>query len=262
MEFNLIMIFVLICYLLILSTGLFLFYRMLKTRLYNLFGLAMFFILFTLQYFIQQVSYLFYAIISEIALIFLIYFVKCTFYKEKRIAFPIILISLLILKLIDLILRLIFQFTVPESDMILISEIPFYYALAITVSLQIIISISWLSYASLNVYNRIKVQNIEPWVKKRYIIIGISSIFFGLNGFILPFIPIGAGFENPFFTTLVAITIFIFTFGNLIAWIMPKKLREYFNRNYVPITEDFLSESELMEKIKSQLAGGGINGNN
>jgi len=261
MEFNFIMIFVLICYLIILSTGIYLFYRMLKTRLYNLLGLVMFFILFSLQFFIQQISYLLYAIIAEVSLLFLIDFVKCTFYKEKRNAFPIILVSLLILKFIDLVLRIIFQFTVPESHTISISEIPFYYALAITVSLQIIISISWLSYASLNVYNRLKLQNIEPWIKKRYLIIGISSIFFGLNGFILPFIPIGAGFENPFFTTLVSITIFVFTFGNLTAWIMPNKLKKYFNRNYKYITEEILSESELIEKVKSQLAGGDIDGN-
>ncbi|MFX0058073.1 MAG: hypothetical protein ACFE8J_07210 [Candidatus Heimdallarchaeota archaeon] len=262
MEFNLIMIFVLICYLILLLTGVFLLYRMLKTRLYNLTGLVMFFIIFPLQYFIQQLSYLFYAVIAEVALIFLVLFVKDTFYKQKKSIFPIVLISLLILKIIDFIIRIQFQFTVPESDSLLISEILFYYVLAIVVSVQIIISLSWLSYASLNVYNRLKKQNIEPWIKKRYIIIGFSSIFFGLNGFILPFIPIGTGFENLFFTTFVAITIFIFTFGNLIAWVMPNKLKKFFSRNYKPIEEEVLSERELMEKIKLQVARGDRNGDN
>jgi hypothetical protein len=140
--------------------------------------------------------------------------------------------------------------------MILISEIPFYYLLAFTVSLQIIISISWLSYLSLKVYNRLKKQNIEPWIKKRYLILGISSIFFTLNGFIILFVPIGVGFENLFFTILVASTVFLFSFGNLIAWIMPNKIKKYFNRKYKSVKDEALSENALMEKIKSELAGG------
>jgi len=183
-------------------------------------------------------------------------FVRNTFYKEIKSSFLLIIAVLLLLKFFDLIIRLVYGFTVPETNLIPPSEIPYYYGLTITISLQIIISISWLAYASLNMYNEIKNKEIEPWVKKRYAIIGFSSIFFGLNGFILPFIPIGAGYNNLFFTILVAITVFIFTFGSLIGWVMPRKLKKYFNRNYKTITDESLSEEELMSKIKSQLAGG------
>lgn len=124
--------------------------------------------------------------------------------------------------------------------------------------LEITIPTIWLAYNSLKVYRRLKNLDIEPWVKKRYLLIAIASLIFAASAIASFFMPLEGGFEatHPVVSIFVASSFIIFSFGNLIAWIMPKKLKEYYNRNYkVPISED-LSEKDLLDKIKSQLSKG------
>jgi len=56
---------------------------------------------------------------------------------------------------------------------------------------------------------------------------------------------------------LIAFMTLIFSVGNLIGWIMPRKLKNYFNRNYKPIEEETFSEIELMKIIRKELSKGG-----
>lgn len=258
MFVELIYLFVLLCYGLILFTGVFLIIRMIKTQLKNLIGLAMFFLLFGTQFFLGFFNIIIiYAIISETALIFLLFFIRSTFHKESKRFFPIAVLLLIILKIVATVLRILYEFKIPPTSPLDSSVVPFYYLLVLTVSIQLIFSFSWLAYAELSMYWRIKTSNIEPWVKIRYLILGFSSTFFILNGFILPFVPIVGDYENLPFTILIAITIYIFSIGNLIGWVMPKRLKAYFNRNYKPTSEEEISEKELLDKISSQLKGGG-----
>ena len=250
MFMELIYIFVMLCYVLILFTGTFLFIRMVKTHLKNLFGLAMFFLLFGTQFFLGFFNIIIiYAIVSEIALIFLLFFIRSTFHKESKIFFPLAVLLLIILKIVATVLRILYEFKIPPTSPLDPSIIPFYYLLVLTVSTQLIISFSWLAYAELSMYRRIKSSNIEPWVRKRYLILGLSSTFFILNGLVLPLVPIVGDYENLPFTILIAITIYVFSIGNLIGWVMPKRLKDYFNRNYKPTSEDDISEKDLLDKI-------------
>ena len=100
-------------------------------------------------------------------------------------SFLIVLIITMILNIIDTTLRLLFSFKIPPTSPINPLEIPYYYLLVATVSIQLTISLFWLSYAELSMFKRIKKYDLEPWVKKRYLILGSSSAFFLLNGFIL-----------------------------------------------------------------------------
>ena len=54
----------------------------------------------------------------------------------------------------------------------------------------------------------------------------------------------------------------IFSFGNLIAWVMPSAFKKYFNRAYQQKEEEILSEKELKEIINNKASGGHKNGNN
>jgi hypothetical protein len=260
---ELISLFVVSCYVVIIVTGIFLFIRMNKTQLNNLFGLAMFFIMFGAQFFLGLFNLLvLYAIISESALIFLLIFVKSTFYKESKILFTVTLIFITILKIASTVLRLLFQFKIPPTSTIPQGQIPFYYLLVWIVAVQIIISQFWVSYAELSTYLRIKKYNIEPWIKRRYQILGISSAFFISNGILLPLLPLENAYDNIFFIVSVAITIFIFSFGNLIGWIMPKWLKNIFNKNYSITLEKDTTEKELIDNLNRELKGRGLNGDN
>ena len=97
--------------LLLFLTGAFLLIRMLQTRLYNLFGLVMFFILYPTQllfsiYFDTFIS----LIIVNTYYSFLALFVKNTFYKEQKSYFLYILIIVIALRIYEFTTRLIFQF--------------------------------------------------------------------------------------------------------------------------------------------------------
>jgi hypothetical protein len=130
-----------------------------------------------------------------------------------------------------------------------------------------IISISsfWLSFASLSAYYKIKKSEISPWVKKRYLIVGISSIFLAAQSFPIILFPYRASFESPLMATITILIVFlniIFAILSLIAWVMPKKLKDYFNRNFTKFEDEKISEEQLLERIKSQISKGGFNGNN
>ena len=86
--------------------------------------------------------------------------------------------------------------------------------------------------------------------------IGYSSLAFAINGILLFFIPLEEGYSNLFITIPIAITIILFSIGNLIGWIMPQKLKDFFNRNYKVPTDDSLSEKDLIDKIKGELLEG------
>ena len=262
MAIEIIFIFVLLCYLVLLLIGIFIFYRMLKTRLFNLFGLAMFFIAYPLTFFSQFISpNLIYPIVAESSLIFILIFVEETFYKGLKSPFLFLLLMIIILNIIDSAFRFQFGFKIPLTFSISSELVIPYYSFAFIVSSQITITMVWFLYSAFKSYRVINKLEIEPWIKKRYLIILASCFCFALNGVLVLVIPIEGGYENLIITYTVATTIITFSFGNLIGWLMPQKLKNYFNKDFIKIREEILSESELLEKIKSELRGGELHGN-
>jgi hypothetical protein len=149
-------------------------------------------------------------------------------------------------------------FSIPMSTEITENQILFYYIYLSITSINLIISELWLAYSALNYYKKIKYQSIEPWIKRRYQIIGYSALILSIEAVAYLFIPWSAeGLYNPqilFVAIIVSIVTVVFSFGNVIGWIMPQNLKIYFNKNYNPITEQPLDEQELLDKIKSELA--------
>lgn len=234
---------------------------MLKTKLFNLFGLAMFFIGYPLTFFSQFISpNLIYPIIAESSLIFLLIFIEETFYKGLKSPFFLLLLITIALNIIDSIFRFLFGFKIPLTSPISSELIIPYYIFAIIISFQITITMVWFLCSTLKSYRVINNFEIEPWIKKRYLIILISCFCFALNGILVLVIPIEGGYENLFITYTVAATLILFSFGNLIGWLMPQRLKNYFNKNYTKIEEESLSEKDLLQKIKSELKRGNNNG--
>jgi hypothetical protein len=258
-------IIIIVCLVAIFLTGIFLFIRMNKTDLYNLFGLAAFFIVYGIQL-LGEFSFpiIVNAVLAQMCIIFLLFFIKNTFYKESLRGFPLIILIFVLLKAIDFFLRLEYNFQIPQETDLTKSEIQIYYIFVTIAFLEVAPTLTWLSYSSFNVYYNLKRYEIEPWVKIRYLLIGFSSLMLALSNISSFFLPYQGGYEsvNPIHIVFIAISFIIFSFGNLIAWLMPKKLKIYFNRNYKPKVQEDLSENELMEKIKSQLSEEIISGDN
>ena len=52
---------------------------------------------------------------------------------------------------------------------------------------------------------------------------------------------------------LITIDTTIFSIANLFAWVMPKKLKTFFNRHYQGVIEEDLTEDEIMNKVREDL---------
>lgn len=257
---NVLPVILMICVFVILFTGVFLFYRMIKTRLFNLFGLAMFFILYGIQFLGDFLfPFIFNAFFSQLCLLFLIIFIINTFYKDsKSFLPPIVIITFIILKIFSTTIVFLYNFKIPLMILINPSQFFMYYVYVTFIVLEVTIPTIWLACNALKIFRRLKNYDIEPWVKKRYLLIAIPSLIFAASAIASYFMPLEGGFEatHPVLSIFVASAFIIFSFGNLIAWTMPKKLKKYYNRNYkVPISEE-LSEKDLLDKIKAQLSKG------
>ncbi len=240
--------------------------KMKKTKLYNLIPLIIYFLLNSLL--LLPLPYLFFQIIAHFPSISLIFFTKYTFYKEKKSSYMLIIGIVSVLKLLDFTIKLYFPFSFPmkygiSTDM----HVFLYYLYLISMAGINLLSHGFLAHSTLSYYNKIKNQSIAPWIKKRYIIIGISSSFLSLNGIAMLFMPWSTkGFEDPqgfLVGIFILVMTAIFSIGSVMGWMMPQKFKNYFDRNYEPTIEDEkLSEIDLIEKIKKQLTDRGFHGNN
>jgi hypothetical protein len=111
-------------------------------------------------------------------------------------------------------------------------------------------------------YKSVKSIEIQPWIKRRYQIIGIASIVYSLSIFLYYFFPYNVAIEpslsnpNPIITLLLlSITLFtiFYSICMFVAWVMPNKLKVFFNRNFQIISEREYEENELLELIKKEL---------
>ncbi len=240
----------------------FLLVKMIKIKRYSFLPLILFFflnvheaifILFEDIYIYQQI----FVFLSNISLVI---FTKSTFYKDRKSNFVFLFGAIVTLKVIDFVLELFVPFSTIGGIELSSSEIAFHYIFVSIMCVVLLISYGWLAYASFSYYKLIQGYDIMPWVKKRYLLLGVSSLIISLNGFIYLFFPINAkSFEEIqafIMGVLILINIVVFSLGNLICWLMPKTLKEFFNRNYTETQEEDLPEKELLDKIKSQLAGG------
>ncbi|MCJ7649736.1 MAG: hypothetical protein MUP85_14060 [Candidatus Lokiarchaeota archaeon] len=207
---------------------------------------------------VNFISFFFFSI-NLTGQVFLLFFVKYTFYVDRKSPFFILLPSAIIAKIAYIVT---YSITEIEQNLLL-------YVIQRGIgSFIIFISSFWLCYAALSSYHNIKKQTVAPWVKKRYLIVGISPIF--LIAQIIPMLltPYRGSFSDPFMAILVMILTFlniIFALLSLFAWVMPKWLKNYLNQGYESQEEDMTSsesEDALIEKLKSQLARGGTDGGN
>ncbi|MFX0017104.1 MAG: hypothetical protein ACFFBT_00105 [Promethearchaeota archaeon] len=252
-----IQIVLIICIISIIITGAFLFYRMIKIKLYNLFGLSLFFILYSIQFLGQFIfPNIIKAFYSQICLLFLILFIKEAFYKESRVFFPnFMIISFVILKAFDFYFRLSYNFQVPVLSTIVSEEIPIYYIFVTITVLEVSPPLIWLGYKAIRTNLNLKNYEIEPWVGKRYLLIASSALVLAISDIFTFFMPPGGGYEavHPVLIIFTAFSFITFSFGNLIAWIMPKRLKSYFNKGYTIPSDGKLSENELLDNIRKQL---------
>lgn len=243
-----------------LIVGVFLLFKAYKTKIHNLFALVAYFLTNSLKFLLLVVNgpFIIFQILTFIPDLCLIIFTKYTFYRWKKSPYKIILFIFISVKVIDFIINSFIPFTIPMMIDLTIDQIPYYYFFLSYTAIMLLISNLWLACSSLSYYKSVKSKKLVPWIKKRYQIIGISSVFLSATGPILLLMPwTSEGFENPqgfIVGFIVVIVSVIFSVGNFIGWLMPSKLKSLFNKDFQSDSDLNLNEKELMDLIRKQLS--------
>ena len=242
-----------------LIVAIFLSIKMIKTKKYNLTPLILFFLLnsFRLIFYLTPSLLIIFLVIIQFLDVLVVIFVKLTFFKGRKSLFPFFLVGLIIVRSFDFIIRLNFQISVPMTHILDVSNLIFYYYILFSITYTFLVSHFWLGYVSLKYYNSIKSASIEPWIKRRYQIIGFGSLLYGLSVFTIYLIPynvIGTYiFPNIIYNYITLLFTLYYSLSMFIAWIMPNWLKKRFNKDFELIKDEEYSENELLDLIKQQL---------
>ena len=180
-----------------------------------------------------------FALSSGFRFICMILFVHYTFYLDRNNPTIYLLIISVISGILIISFKVIYDY---------INPIEIYNTIArIIQMIGNLVVLSWLIYSSYSAFHIVKNDDtVDDWVKMRYKLV-ILYPFFGL------FVVISYGI----FTTSPTISIFLATIVfqtiQLIAWVMPKFLRDFFNRNFIYSKKiDELSEEEVISKMEGK----------
>ena len=196
-----------------------------------------------------------YTIFTKFGFLLAVPFTNITFHKGRKSFLP----KLILIFAIGLtIITWYFDSIRYNSEM-------FYYLSRSFDFIHFSIITDWLAISCYLAYKNIRKLKIAPWIKVRYKLVYISSPLFSLVYLLLIFYPFNLKFGNistPQSFLIYSITsIIILAYGILftLAWLMPKQLKDYFNRkeNYVLTEDEEYTEDELIELIKRELDRGG-----
>ncbi len=181
--------------------------------------------------------------------IIIVLFTKYAFYKNKKSPFKLVLILSLAIRVVNIIEMNIFRYVVPSPIAILPEQLPTYYFHMTVLAIQLAIAFGWLSLAAFREYAAVKTEAVDPWVRKRYLVIGISHTFFAILSIVYYLIPTdGLGYASP---DAIAANLFIppfvvsYAVFSLLAWVMPDWFKRVLNAGK-PVT----STSDIPEVFK------------
>ncbi|MFX1376369.1 MAG: hypothetical protein ACFFA0_11185 [Promethearchaeota archaeon] len=235
--------------------------KMIKTKSYNLIPLILFFLISSLRiliYILPSSTLILSLFLIQLPNISLLIFTKLTFFRKKKSPFKIFLITLIIVRSLDFMIRLNFQISIPMTYPLDESNLIYYIYILFSITISFLLSHMWLGIVALKYYNSLKTINIDPWIKKRYQLIGLGSFVYSFSIFLYYFIPYNVPgafvFPNIIYGYIVLVFTIYYSLCMFFAWIMPKRLKIFFDKDFTrPIDKEY-SESELMDIIQKGLS--------
>ncbi len=239
----------------LLLVGIVILFRMIQKKMVNLLGLFLFFILFALQ--TNPPAFLpdyFIIIFAYFALFCLAFFIKFTFYQRRKSLFPLIIVLLTILRGLELILKLIFNFQPGFSYPSNPGEIPYFFVYILVIVSQSLLVMVWYSYSVFKSYNNFRKLKIGVWLKIRYLMLGISTIIFSIDTSLSILLVIDNFLIILFLAYASIFDILLFTVVNFIAWVIPFKSLIQYVKGETKEKLDDISEAKIIGKVKSELS--------
>jgi len=240
--------------------GIYLLFNSYKKKLINLIypGLA-FLILASAEIMTITVNldYIIDSILTGLFLILIILFTNYTFHKEqKSIVFHHKHLSylpniVLIVSVFNVFITIILNFFRQINFSPEIHYLRLFYNF-----LTYFIVFIWLGGSSYSAYLNLKNEYMEPWLKVRYKLMTYITIITPFIQLIPLFQPLNVRFGSiePLESFIVfgtaAICSVIISIGSIITWLMPNKLKEYINKDFVKLIDKNFSQEELTEIIK------------
>lgn len=221
----------------------YIFYRTYLTRLWNMFYLAS-----ALSFLF--VALVFYVVLGQASLVFhllrigsilwIVKFVKATFYKEKSSPW----IPILIYGILSILgIGISFQYYINQGKPLKLKWIP-----DLIFGLYILTVGLWQFSTGINEQKKVSNLDVQPYIKKRYQIFLWSSIGFIFTAFVTSLV----GFTNFDIWTLiifigVSLGNLIYVGSNAFLWIMPERIKVYLNKGWKE-SESISPEVELTEE--------------
>ncbi len=183
------------------------------------------------------------------AFLLTVIFTNRTFYKSKKKIANYILIVVIILGIIQFFYYLI---EVPTAVLI-------YIWIALDTPYTLVV-FNWLAWSSYSAYKALKKHDIQPWIKVRYKMIAIFSFILSFHNIPEFFQPLNVGWGDP--SNIASLAVFgatailaaIFSIGFAFAWIMPKKIKDYYNRHYKSLEDLEINEKDLLDQLRDELS--------
>lgn len=228
--------------------GLTLIFRVKKTKLNNLYLLAITIILDGIGALFRPESpttFLIAYITLDIAVWGHVIFITLTFYKDRKSPISILLALIIPTTIVHWILSGIYDFGLNTSFFL------FFLARSLY-SILMFISYGWMAYSLLKSYLKIRNNKmLEPWVKARYLLV-ITYVFGKLLIAIL--IPISPIIITPLHWTFMplAVASICILLSQFLAWVMPEGLKKWLNRNFTVQEEEIFSEEELLKSLEEE----------
>ncbi len=197
-----------------------------------------------------QITLILYTIVTLITTVVLLTFINRTFYQGRKSPFKIILISAIILRITELIISLVYAGGVTVDNEI-------YGSLemirVISIGCGITLSAFWMFMSAKNSLKSLSSSKaVEPWVKGRFKLIEFYNICDILMGILIIWASPTQMGNKLSLPTLLILALNMFKISTeLLAWVMPKRFKNYLNRGYTStaIIEE-LSEEEIMEGMR------------
>jgi len=175
------------------------------------------------------------------------FFTKSTFHEDRNRNFYWIMLATTINYIIQVIPAILEHFNYNDFINLYIGRI-FDNLFSITWAG---IVFGWLAYSGFKSYNQIKNKKVQPWIKKRLLLViygSIINIFVSVPNLIDE---ITNRVFHEYIIYIQIIIISIFMVMQFLAWFMPKGLKKYFNRGYILEKEEdtIFSEEEIIKQM-------------
>ena len=190
---------------------------------------------------------IFFNLATNIGLIIAIHWVNNVFYTNRKSPYKVLMGIIIPMAITNVILSTLntYVFLAPIAIVAIISSLLFGGVITIFGG--------WYFISARDAYLKLKSnKNVEPWIKMRFKTIMLYSMCFLLMGIsfaIGPLFPteIATGITVPLL--FIFITLFVEAIGEFLAWYMPDKLKNYYNRGFTVEKTKELSEEEIMKQL-------------